>query len=103
MRRRVEAERPEVRLARGLRIAVGPAHAPAADLVERDACVGRYRLGELLPGHAAGEHARLDAEPAAELGQDLPAVVVLALQGDGGPQPLDAAVGVRDGAVLLGM
>ena len=84
-------------------VAVLPAHAAAADLVERQAGVERDRLDELLEGHARGERRRRDAEPRAEVGEDLPLGAVLALVGDRRADALQAPVGVGDRPLLLGV
>jgi len=58
---------------------------------------------QLLERHAARQHAGVQSVSAADLGQRRPAAADLAGVGDRGSQPLQAAVGVHDRALLLGI
>ena len=87
----------------GRRLALLPANAAAADLlvgdprVERD--LGRHRRQRLGGGVDPG----LVAEPGGELGEDLPARANGARRRDVRAQPLQPAVGMGHGALLLGV
>ena len=84
------------------RVGLGPAHAAAADLLERQSGVERDRLDQLLEGHAGGQHAEVDAGALGDVGQHLPAGAHLARVLDRRAQALQAAVGMHDRALLLG-
>ena len=85
------------------RIALLPADAAAADLVEREAGVERDLRGERGEGLGGGVDPGLVAQAGGELGQHLPAGAGVAGVRDGRAQALQAAVGVGDGALLLGV
>ena len=69
-------------------------NALAADLLEREPRVPRYRIEELLGGHAAGEHLQVEANQGGDVSKHLPLGAALTGLGDGRAQALDAPVGV---------
>ena len=105
-RRRLEPERPEVGVAGARRggVALRPAHAAAADLVERQAGVERDGLDELR-AVAIGPVSTPASAPrrAPSSAEHLPAGAHVARAADRRAQALHAAVGVRDRALLLGV
>ncbi len=87
---------------RGL-LALGPAHALAAQLLERQIRVERHRVDDLLPRHPAVQDLGVESDAGGDVGQHRPSRAHLAGMGDRGAQALDAPVGVGDRALLLGV
>ena len=83
------------------RCALLPAHAAAADLLERQAGVEGHRLEQLRERHRAAEHAEVEPEARGQLGEHRPLGAHLARARDRRAQPLEAPVGVDDRALLL--
>ena len=84
-------------------LALLPADAVAGELLERQAGVEGDGRGELGGGHRAGAHAEIEADALREVGEHAPLGADLADARDRRAQALQAPVGVRDGALLLGV
>ena len=80
-----------------------PADAAAADLGVGDAGVEGDRVGQGGEGGGLGVDAGVVAEGRGELGEDLPVGADVAGAAGAGADALQAAVGVGDGAVFLGV
>ena len=89
--------------ARSARRAVLPADPAAADLGVRDAGVEGDRVGERGEGCGLGGDAGVVAQAPGELGEDAPVRADVAGARGAGADALQAAVGVGDGAVFLGV
>ena len=89
---------------RGRRVAVLPAHAVAADLVEREAGVEGHGLGDQRGDHRRGRAAPVPAPSRSHSSHEhAPAGAHLAGVAERLAHALEAPVGVRDGALLLGV
>ena len=102
--RRAVASDSSARGERRGRVALLPAHAVAADLVEREAGVEGHGLGDQRGHHRRADSAPVPAPSAlAQLGEHAPAGAHLARVAERLAHPLEAPVRVRDGALLLGV